>query len=50
LSYVRYKDKQWLEEQYENKTQKEIADKCGVSRTTITRWMDNHDIEADSRG
>jgi len=47
---VRYKDKQWLEEQYENKTQKEIADECGVSRTTITRWMDNHDIEADSRG
>lgn len=40
-----YKDKEWLESKYQNHTQEEIADMCGVSRPTITRWMQKHGIE-----
>lgn len=45
-----YKDSQWLEKKYHNEglTQEEIAEQCGVQRTTITRWMKKHGI--DSRG
>lgn len=45
-----YKDEEWLREQYQDKTQAEIADDCGVSRTTITRWMDKLGIESDGPG
>lgn len=47
---MRYKDKEWLEEQYQDKTQAEIAEECDVSRTTITRWMDKLGIESDGPG
>jgi len=52
LLCVRYKDKNWLQDQYHNKgkTQKEIANSLGVARSTITRWIKRHDIEARSTG
>lgn len=42
-----YRDSDWLREQYhgEGKTQQEIAEACGVSPTTIRKWMRRHDIE-----
>lgn len=40
-----YKDKEWLRRKYQNHTQEEIADMCGVARTTILRWMKRHSIE-----
>jgi len=45
-----YKDKKWLEEQYvgRKKTTYQIADMTGVCRTTISAWLDKHDI--DRRG
>ena len=47
---MKYKDEGWLREQYESKTQAEIADECGVTRGTIGYWMDKFGIETDSRG
>jgi transposase len=47
---VGYKNKEWLERQYQNHTQKEIADKCGVSRATISRWLGKFNIETRSPG
>jgi transposase-like protein len=46
----RYHNREWLEEKYHNErlTMKEIADECGVTATTISDWLDKHDIE--SRG
>jgi len=40
-----YKDPEWLAEKYQEHTQEEIAEMCGVSRTTITRWMQKHSLE-----
>ena len=42
----KYKDPLWLEEKYvdEQLSQREIADICGVHRSTIRRWMDKFDI------
>ncbi|WP_435194017.1 NUMOD3 domain-containing DNA-binding protein [Natronomonas sp. EA1] len=44
---VRYRDASWLHEQYhdEGKTQREIAEECGVSPTTVRKWMSRHGIE-----
>ena len=44
-----YHDKDWLEEQYWRKGlgQQEIADLCGVDESTISRWMDKHDISSE---
>lgn len=41
----KYKDREWLETQYQEKTQEEIAELCGVTRSTIVRWMQKLDIE-----
>lgn len=43
----RYRDEDWLEQKYRNEglTQREIAEKCGVSPRTIRKWMNRHDIE-----
>lgn len=43
----KYHNGEWLYEQYHGNglTLKEIADKCGVTGTTISEWMDRHDIE-----
>lgn len=47
----KYHDKEWLREKYEDDvlTMKEIGDLCGVSRTTISDWMDRHGIEKRSQ-
>jgi len=47
MTNTRYKDAEWLEEQYhENElSQAEIGDKCGVSGATVRYWMEKHDIE-----
>jgi len=44
---VSYQDKEWLEQKYckEGLNQSEIAEICDVSRQTIGRWMDKHNIE-----
>jgi len=45
-----YKDKDWLFHQYviAKKTQAEIADETGVVDTTISSWLDKHDIPSRS--
>jgi len=47
-----YQDKEWLKQKYhkEGLNQSEIADICDVSRSTIGRWMDKHDIETRNTG
>ena len=42
-----YTDKQWLEEKYleERLTHKDIANLCGVVRTTISKWCKRFNIE-----
>lgn len=46
-SQRRYRDAGWLHRQYHNEglTQKEIGEKCGVSKDCIWRWMDKLDVE-----
>jgi len=43
----KYHDPEWLREKYHGEimTLKEIADECGVSRTTISDWLDRHSID-----
>ena len=43
----KYKDADWLEQQYlkQDHFQSDIANQCGVSRTTISRWCDRHSLE-----
>ena len=48
-----YKSKAWLEEEYiqRRKTVREIAEECGTSPMTISRWLLRHGIEVrDMRG
>jgi len=47
----KYKDEEWLREQYieKRKTTYEMADICGVSDPTILRWMDKFGIERRGR-
>jgi len=47
MNNKRYRDAEWLQEQYieKDRTQKEIADKCGVSASTINRWRNKFGIE-----
>jgi len=47
-----YRDADWLAFMYhdEGYTQREIAIKCDVALSTISRWMDKHDIESRGRG
>jgi len=42
----RYHDKDWLHEKYhdEQMTMEEISDECSVTTTTISDWMDRHDV------
>jgi len=48
----RYKDKDWLVEQYHDKDQTtiEMGEMCDVNPGTISYWMDKHDIEAYDQG
>lgn len=43
----KYHDADWLYEKYHNEvlTLEEIGDLCGVTRTTISDWLDRHGIE-----
>jgi transposase len=43
----RYHDQDWLREKYhgERMTMEEIGEECGVTVTTISDWMDRHDID-----
>jgi 5-methylcytosine-specific restriction endonuclease McrA/predicted DNA-binding protein YlxM (UPF0122 family) len=43
----RYQRKDWLEQKYckESLDKVEIADTCGVSRSTVDYWMDKHGVE-----
>lgn len=47
----RYRDAEFLREEYVNKQKSapEIADLCNVSSSTISRWLDRHEIERDRR-
>ena len=46
----RYRDKEWLREEYRGKTMSEIADQCGVSAMTIYQWLKRHNIATRKRG
>lgn len=48
----RYRDSEWLRQQYvlEEKGIVEIAEQCGCSRSTIHRWLENHNIERRALG
>lgn len=48
---MNYRDKDWMVEQYhhEDRSQQDIADECGVSQSTISDWLDKHDIDKRSR-
>ena len=43
----KYRNADWLEARYHGDgwTQREMADACGVSPTTVREWMKRHDIE-----
>lgn len=45
-----YRDEAWMQRQYvkNKRSTYEIADEVGVSRSTISRWLDKHDIETRS--
>lgn len=49
--HTRYRDADWLREQYhgERKTQAAIAEACGVTQGTISRWLRTHGIERRSQ-
>nr|ADE29264.1 regulatory protein [uncultured virus] len=46
----RYRDEEWLREQYleRGQTMREIADMCGCSQTTVSKWINRHGIETRS--
>jgi transposase len=48
----KYYDKSWLREQYQDNglTCQEIAERCGCSKMTISKWLARHDIDTRSRG
>lgn len=47
MTEERYKDEEWLEEQFVEKglTRIEIGDRCGVSGACIGNWVDKYDIQ-----
>lgn len=52
VSGKKYRDKEWLVEQYINKqmTMQEIGDMFAVSPMTIYTWLNKHDIPTRGRG
>jgi len=46
-----YTDESWLREKYhkEQLSTQEVAELCGVSKETIRRWLDNHNIGTRDR-
>jgi len=47
---TKYKDEDWLEQQYveKDRSQADIAEECGVSDMTIHRWREKFDIGAET--
>lgn len=47
-----YRDETWLHEQYveQQKSQREVADECGVSQNTISTWLHKCDIDRETPG
>lgn len=47
----RYRDAEFLREQYVNrrKSSRDIADMCDTSSSTVSRWLDRHDIDREPR-
>lgn len=47
-----YQDPDWLQHLYHDRglSQPQIADACGVSNPTVSRWMHQHDFEVDGSG
>jgi transcriptional regulator with XRE-family HTH domain len=47
----RYRDASFLRRRYviEGQSASEIADDCGVTSSTVSRWLDRHDIRRDPR-
>lgn len=43
-----YRNREWLHRQYRvlKRSQREIAEECGVDQATIAKWLDKHGIEA----
>jgi len=52
MTDTRYRDAEWLEEQYHEHelSQSEIADKCDVGKKTVSNWMEKYDIESREPG
>lgn len=50
VSDRRYTDAEWLREQYvdEKRSQSDIAAECGCTASTVSNWLDKHDIETRS--
>jgi len=48
----KYRDEEWLREQYaENyRTTPDIAEECGCTEGTVSRWLERHDIETRKGG
>jgi transposase-like protein len=49
---MRYRNENWLREQYleERLSMSDIAERCGVVKSTIRDWMDKFDIERRDSG
>ncbi|MFW6376734.1 MAG: hypothetical protein ACOC0F_02050 [archaeon] len=47
----RYRDAEFLREQYvsQRKSSRDIAEMCGTSSSTVSRWLDRHGIEREPR-
>ena len=48
----KYRDEGWLREKYveEHRTTTEIAEECGCAPSTVSTWLNKHDIEARPPG
>ena len=51
MSEPKYRDEEWLREQYveKGKTQTELSELCGCSQVTISRWVEKYNLSADQR-
>ncbi|WP_157884867.1 HNH endonuclease [Halorubrum aethiopicum] len=46
-SEPKYRDEEWLREQYveEHRSTTDISEECGCARSTVSKWLNKHDIE-----
>jgi response regulator of citrate/malate metabolism len=45
MSNTLYKSKAWLQSKYRKMTAKQIAEECGVTEMTITRYLELYNIK-----